>query len=212
MSHLVQQFLFEALVLIVTGKQKQEYLKEFQEQIEAARSLIQENQLNISNTDKERRSALNTGSDVRQNLREERREERSERRETTRRKTKRALKGDYFDLNRKESRQFAKLASQGNRQERQESRADRRRQRGEQLGENEFISDARKIVSESFPFEDSLIQLFMTEEEFEQFGLRGFDFMGGLRDAASGIRGEEKERKLRDFKIVTGKQFFVHLI
>ena len=179
-------------------------IKEAQEQIEAGEYLIEENKKQIAALDEQRRDILNPlgaeRQEANQRLRENRRADRQERRqEPSRRKTKKSLRKDLDDISRKDARQFSRLASRGSRQERQENRVTNRRQLGEQLGNDPFISASREIVANQFPFEDSLVQLFMTEEEFEQYGLRGFDFMGGLRDAAKGIRGEEKQKRLKNF-------------
>ena len=116
------------------------------------------------------------------------------------RKTRRSLKKELTDIKRKDRRNVRRQARvESSRGQRREDRLDRRQDAGERAGQDSFISDAREIVSEAFPFEDSLIQLFLTEEEYNQYGIRGFDFMGGLRDAASGIRGDSKERKLKNF-------------
>lgn len=187
-----------------TAEELEARIKEAQEQIEAAEWIIEEDKQKIADLDKQRRDILNPlgaeRQEANQRLKENRKADRQERcQEPSRRKTKQALKGDFFDLSKKDARQFSRLASKGSRQDQQESRVQNRRQRGEQLGQDPFISASREIVSQQFPFEDSLIQLFLTEEEHEQFGLRGFDFIGGLRDGANGIRGEDKERKLKNF-------------
>jgi hypothetical protein len=153
--------------------------------------------------EKQKRSALNPlgqeNREANQRLRQERRDERQDRRDDpSRRKLKQSLREDLDDLSRKDARQFSKLSQKGSRQEKQEARVDRRRQRGEKLGQDPFVAASREIVSQQFPFEDSLVQLFMTEEEFNQYGLRGFDFLGGLRDLGNGIRGEKKDRKFKN--------------
>ena len=38
----------------------------------------------------------------------------------------------------------------------------------------------------------------MTEEEFEQYGLAGFDFIGGLKDLSNRGEGENKQRRLKN--------------
>ncbi|MHA2345073.1 MAG: hypothetical protein ACXADW_24795, partial [Candidatus Hodarchaeales archaeon] len=114
------------------------------------------------------------------------------------RKEKRSFKRDLrkADVSRRERREGAKIAEEFSENledglaggTRRENRLDRRQQRG-----------ASRIVSEQFPFEDSLIQLFLTEEEFEQNGLAGIDILGGLSDLSNRGEGESKKKRLRNF-------------
>ena len=194
-------------VLNLTERQIEEYIKDFQGQIDAAKSQIKDLKEQIKKIEKEKRSALNP---ISKENRQKRKKDRQSKRQTDRRerkglqssrKTKRSLKEDVEDLNRNQRRSIRKQAREESRgRNRREDRADRRRERGERAAERDpFVSASREIVSKAFPFEDSLIQLFLTEEEFKQYGIRGFDFMGGLRDASSGNRGEEKQKRLQRF-------------
>ena len=44
-----------------------------------------------------------------------------------------------------------------------------------------------------------MVQLFLTEEEFEQQGLAGLDIIGGLKDLSNRCDGENKKKRLRNF-------------
>jgi len=184
-------------------------IKELEFQIGEGNSEIESLKEQIKKTEKEKRSNLNPLSkEKREAAARERKEKRSERKEIrqqpTLRKTRQSLSKDLDDISRSDRRQERRstrtqATDESRRGARRDARIDSRRERGQQLGEDRFVSASREIVAQQFPFEDSLVQLFLTEEEFQQFGIRGFDFFGGLRDASSGIRGEEKERKLKNF-------------
>jgi hypothetical protein len=184
-------------------------IADFDDQLEAGLSGIDEIKEKINKLEKEKRSAVSPiGEEQREARQRQRENDRNQRRSdrddrdnlVSVRKTKKALKKDLDDLNRGDRGDIRRQArDESNRGQRRTDRLDRRQQKGERLGSNPFVAASREMVSKQFPFEDSLVQLFLSEEEYKQFGIRGFDFMGGLRDAGNGIRGENKEGKIKSF-------------
>lgn len=182
-----------------------ENITEAQEQIAASEELIELNKQEIRKLEQQRRDLNNpSGADRRE----------AQQRTTAQREQDRNVRADGkkqkitfketldLDLRLRDRRQYNQAVRESQRESqgtRREAALDRRQQRGEALGSDPYVSAARNIVSEQFPFEDSLIQLFLTEEEYEQYGLAGFDFVGGLKDLSNRGEGENKKQRLKNF-------------
>jgi hypothetical protein len=199
----------------ISESEIQRRINESEEQIKAGESQIEELKEKLKPLEQDRRKALRedrraTGKAFRDAKEEEKkaREEFQKSEGSFGRKEKRSFKRDLKEagVSRRDRRQGVKAleeidqitedAAAGG--TRRENRLDRRQQRGESRGNNPYTAAARNIVSEQFPFEDSLIQLFLTEEEFEQQGLGGIDIIGGLSDLSNRGEGESKKKRLRN--------------
>tara|TARA_R100000388_G_scaffold23750_1_gene18061 strand:+ start:15846 stop:23153 length:7308 start_codon:yes stop_codon:yes gene_type:complete len=189
-------------------------IKAYEKEIKAAESLIKDNKEKLKPLEQARRKALredrrSTGKAFRDAKKKEKKaRENAQSQVNFGRKEKRSFKKGLKEdgASRKTRRQALRsvenslqdledIAAGGTSRE---NRLDRRQQRGQSRGENPYTAAARNIVSEQFPFEDSLIQLFLTEEEFEQNGLSGIDIFGGLSDLSSRGEGESKKKRLRN--------------
>lgn len=191
--------------------------QEINKKLEGINSQIDEKTLKIQQLEKQRREVL-TPRERRQEARQQRRDQRDNEKQSREdfqdrvdfgRKQKRNFKNELKKdgANRRTRRQATRSVEEGLQDLEdlaaggtgRENKLDRRQQRGEARGQDRYVQDARNIVSEQFPFEDSLIQLFLTEEEFEQNGLAGLDIFGGLSDLTNRGEGEEKKKRLRNF-------------
>jgi peptidoglycan hydrolase-like protein with peptidoglycan-binding domain len=97
---------------------------------------------------------------------------------------------------RKENREKRDADNKYYRADARASRAERRQSRGAERGENPFIAAGREAAIAGFDFENSLISLFLTEEEMANYGLSGFNLsrIGGKRK-----KGQGAVQRLKNF-------------
>ena len=73
------------------------------------------------------------------------------------------------------------------RDQRQQRRQNRHRERGAFRGEDPFVKAGREAVLNSFDFENSLVSLFLSQQDFEDYGLGGFDITNPVQKMKDGI-------------------------
>ena len=97
---------------------------------------------------------------------------------------------------RKENREQRQDDSRFYRADARAARTERRQSRGAERGENRFIAVGREAAIAGFDFENSLVSLFLTEEEMANYGLSGFNLsrIGGKRK-----KGEGAKQRLKNF-------------
>jgi len=97
---------------------------------------------------------------------------------------------------RKENREQREKDNKFYRADARASRTERRQSRGAERGENPFIAAGREAALAGFDFENSLVSLFLTEEEFANYGLSGFNLS---RIAGKRKKGEGAKQRLKNF-------------
>jgi peptidoglycan hydrolase-like protein with peptidoglycan-binding domain len=97
---------------------------------------------------------------------------------------------------RKQNREQRRKDNKFYRADARAARTERRQSRGAERGENPFIAYGREAALKGFDFENSLISLFLNEEEFSNYGLSGFNLsrIGGKRK-----KGEGAKQRLKNF-------------
>lgn len=76
------------------------------------------------------------------------------------------------------------------------SRTANRQSRGAERGENPFIAAGRAGAIAGFDFENSLISLFLSEEEFDNYGFSGFNLS---RVAGKRKKGQGAKKRIKNF-------------
>lgn len=187
----------------------EDFIKELQSEIELIKS-------EIADLEREKRKAEDSIAEQRRENRDQARQENKEARKSDKEERKKAsadrlldeLQNNESDANDTEddkSPSVRKEMRQTRRAQRQDRRQGERQAKGEFRGEDPFIKAGREAVLDQFDFENSLVSLFLSEEDFDDYGLSGFDFSKPLSKVKDGIgvgKGalkNEASKKLRRF-------------
>lgn len=140
-----------------------------------------------NSTAKERERALNKAE------RQETKDERAEKKAAVRSWESISDQFENIENKRDLRKEQRKQTREDNKYFRTKAKA-KRRNKGKQRGEDPFVGAARDAVLKKFKFEESLIQIFLSEEEFAEFGLAGLSMPDLVKNKERGKKGKPKER------------------